>query len=148
MRMVNKDVLRKKTQYIEASLDKLSYLRKLTLQQFSEDFRNIETTKHLLQVSIEAMLDIANHIIARNRWGTPAKSADSIWILREQGYFSQKEEDLFGKMIKFRNRVVHLYDINDGEVYKILQENLQDFTLFLKAIAKNNFNNMDDNGSS
>lgn len=140
--MVNKDVLRKKTQYIEANLDKLLYLRKLTLQQFCEDFRNIETTKHLLQVSIEAMLDIANHIIARNRWGTPAKSADSIRILREKGYFSQREEDLFGKMIKFRNRVVHLYhDINDKEVYKILQENLQDFSLFLKAIAKNNFNN-------
>lgn len=37
--------------------------------------------------------------------------------------------------------MVHLYhDIDDKEVYKILQENLQDFSLFLKAIAKNNFN--------
>jgi len=140
--MVNQDVLRKKAQYIEANLDKLSYLRKMNSQEFSEDFRNIETTKHLLQVSIEAMLDIANHIIARNRWGTPAKSADSIRILREKGYFSQKEEELFGKMIKFRNRIVHLYhDIHDQELYKILHDNLQDFSLFLKAIAKNNFNN-------
>jgi len=142
--MVNKDVIRRKTHYIEANQDKLAYLSKLTSQEFSEDFRNIEAAKHLLQVSIEAMLDIANHIIARNRWGIPTKSSDSIRILREKGYFSQQEEALFGNMIKFRNRVVHLYhDINDKEIYKILQENLQDFSLFLKAIAKNNFNNTD-----
>ncbi|EEG79084.1 type VII toxin-antitoxin system HepT family RNase toxin [Dethiobacter alkaliphilus] len=140
--MVNKDVLRKKVQYIEANLEKLAYLKQLSSQEFIEDFRNIETAKHLLQVSIEAMLDISNHIIARNRWGTPDKSADSIRLLREKGYFSEAEEELFTKMIKFRNRVVDLYhDINEKEVYKILQENLQDFSRFLKSIAKNNFSN-------
>ena len=101
-------------------------------------------SKHLLQVSIEAMLDIANHIIARNRWGIPAKSADSLRILQEKGYFSKEEQELFGTMIKFRNRVVHLYhSVSEKEVYRILQDNLQDFSLFLKAIAKNNFSNAD-----
>jgi len=45
-------------------------------------------------------------------------------------------------MIKFRNRVVHLYhSVNEKEVYRILQDNTQDFSRFIKAIAKNNFNN-------
>ncbi|MBS4032216.1 MAG: DUF86 domain-containing protein [Clostridiales bacterium] len=63
-------------------------------------------------------------------------------MLQEKGYFSKEEEDLFGTMIKFRNRVVHLYhSVNEKEVYRILQDNTQDFSRFIKAIAKNNFNN-------
>lgn len=72
----------------------------MSSQEFIEDFRNIETAKPLLQVSIEAMLDICNHIIARNRWGAPDKSADSIRLLREKRYFSEAEEEQFAKMIK------------------------------------------------
>ncbi len=103
---------------------------------FAGDFRNVETAKHLLQVSVEAMLDISNHIIARKRWGLPTKSADSPRILCEQGYFSQEEAELFGRMVKFRNRVVHLYhDVDDEEIYRIIRNNLQGFSQFLKAIA-------------
>ena len=40
-------------------------------------------------------------------------------------------------MVKFRNRAVHLYDqIDDAEVYRILQENIDDFDKFIIAIIK------------
>ncbi|MBS3983634.1 MAG: DUF86 domain-containing protein [Dethiobacter sp.] len=137
--MVNKEVIRQKIQFIEGNLEKLAILKEMSPLEFGSDFRNIETAKHLLQVSIEAILDISNHIIARNRWGTPVKSADSIRTLREKGYFTKAEEDVFGGMIKFRNRIVHLYHhVDEKEVYRILRENMQDFNLFLKAITKNN----------
>lgn len=40
-------------------------------------------------------------------------------------------------MVKFRNRVVHLYfKVDDEMIYKILQDNLEDFEVFIKDIIK------------
>lgn len=40
-------------------------------------------------------------------------------------------------MAKFRNRVVHLYfKVDDEMIYKILQDNLEDFEVFIKDIIK------------
>lgn len=134
--MVDKARIRQRVQYVEENLKKLGFLSGMPYEEFASDFRNIETAKHLLQISIEAMLDMSNHIIARNRWGLPTTSAESLRILRENGYYTQEEEELFARMVKFRNRVVHLYhNVDDGEVYRILRENLPDFLPFLKAVA-------------
>lgn len=138
--MVNYELLRQKVQFIEENIGKLEHLKTLPLEQFVSDYRNVEASKHLLQVSIEAMTDIANHIVARNRWGIPAKSSDSLRILREHQYITRQEEELFATMVKFRNRVVHLYQkVDEEEVYRILGENLGDFKLFIRAVVKNNF---------
>lgn len=138
--MVRFELIRQKIQFIEENISKLESLKRLSPEQFAADYRNIETSKHLLQVNIEAMTDMANHIIARNRWGIPAKSADSFRILREHNYFTEHEEELFATMVKFRNRVVHLYqNIDHDEVYNILLVNLDDFKRFIKAIVKNTF---------
>ncbi|MDA8233216.1 MAG: DUF86 domain-containing protein [Clostridia bacterium] len=138
--MVDKEKIRLKIQYIEGNNAKLEQLRRLTLEEFVKDFRNIEAAKHLLQVNIEAMIDIANHVIARYRWETPATSGDSFKILWQKGYLNDKELEVFSQMVKFRNRVVHLYHtVDDEEIYRILQKHISDFSLFIKAISNQLF---------
>ncbi|HHY59117.1 MAG TPA: DUF86 domain-containing protein [Clostridia bacterium] len=133
--MVDKEKIRSKIQFIQANILKLQQLKERPQEEFLRDFRNVEAAKHLLQVSIEAMLDIANHIIARNRWTTPATSADSFKILAEKGFFSPEELETFLKMIRFRNRIVPIYQaIDDKEIYHILQRSLDDFRVFMKRI--------------
>lgn len=40
-------------------------------------------------------------------------------------------------MAKFRNRIVLFYDeVDDKEVYRILQDNLEDFNSFMRQIRK------------
>ncbi len=134
--MVDKEKIRSKIQTIEENSVKLKELRKYSLQDFLKDFRNVEAAKHLLQVNIEAMIDVANHIVARNRWRTPGTSAEAFALLEQNGYFTIDDLNTFNKMVKFRNRLVHLYHmVDDNELYKILQENLDDFSLFVKRIA-------------
>jgi uncharacterized protein YutE (UPF0331/DUF86 family) len=138
--MVDKEKIRSKIQTIEANTGKLKELRMYSLQEFLEDFRNVEAAKHLLQVNVEAMLDVANHIAARNRWQTPVTSAEAIALLGQNGYLSSDEVTTFSKMVKFRNRLVHLYHmVDDQEIFNILQENLDDFSLFVKIIANKLF---------
>ncbi len=138
--MVDKEKMRRKIQYIEENKAKLEQLKELSVQELSDDFRNIEAAKHLLQVAIEAMIDIANHIIARNRWPTPGTSFEALQTLKKHGYFDSNELELFAQMIKFRNRVVHLYhEVDNDEIHKILQKHLGDFSLFVRAVSKKLF---------
>ena len=135
--MVSQDKIRYKMTIIESNLTKLLVLQGFSLTDFLGDFRNVESAKHLLQVSIETMGDICDHIIAKNRLGTPDSLADSFATLARNGYISRENADTYTVMARFRNKVVHLYqEINDEEIYKILQNNLKDFTLFLAEISK------------
>lgn len=111
--MVDIEKIRSKIQFIEYNCLKLGQLKNIPAEEFLQDFRNVEAAKHLLQVNVEAMLDIVNHIVARNRWPTPATSADSFKTLYEQGFFSLSEQDIFVRMVKFRNRIVHIYHTVD-----------------------------------
>ncbi|TYO93793.1 type VII toxin-antitoxin system HepT family RNase toxin [Desulfallas thermosapovorans] len=135
--MVDKEVVQHKISVIEDNLAKLEILAQLSPEEFLDKFYYVESAKHLIQVSIEAMLDIAHHVIARERFRTPKTYAEALLILVEQGILPQKKEPVFLQMAKFRNRVVHLYhDVDDKEVYQILIRNLDDFRTFVGAVVK------------
>lgn len=135
--MVDQEVLQHKINIIENNLTKMETLAALPEQEFLDKFFYVESAKHLLQVSVEALLDIANHIIARERYRSPKTYAESFLILVEQTIIPKDMENTFIQMAKFRNRVVHLYhEVDDREVYQILQDSLNDFRVFIGAIIK------------
>lgn len=127
--------LSNKMALIISNLDKLRILKQISEHDFDQDFRNVESAKHLLQVTIEAMHDIASHIISRNRLGRPKTYSDAFRILEQKDYISKDSAEIYSTMVKFRNRVVHLYhDIDSKEIYSIIQNNLKDFAKFLEEI--------------
>ncbi len=75
---LDQDRINDKTTFILNNLYKLKFLKRLPKEEFNEDFRNVDSAKYALQVSIEAMIDIANHIIARNRLGRLEKSFEGL----------------------------------------------------------------------
>lgn len=72
--MVDKSVLRNKINFINESLNKLNSLRQLNKDEFLNNFQAVDSSKYNLQVAIEAIIDIASHIIAREKMGVPATS--------------------------------------------------------------------------
>ena len=77
--------VKQRIMFMQDNLEKLNRLRKIDRDIFVKDFRNVDSAKYLLQVTIEAMIDISNHIIARNRWGSPETNKESFEILAEHG---------------------------------------------------------------
>ena len=135
--MVDLEKIRAKSQIIEANLARLEQLRTQSQDAFLADFRNVESAKRLLQVSIEAMVDAATHIIARKRLLTPATSGEAFARLGESGLLPQDHVATYFKMVRFRNRLVHMYgEVDDNEVYRMLQMNLGDFRTFLSDLAR------------
>lgn len=54
--------------------------------------------------------------------------------MAEHGFFDAEHTEKYIVMTKFRNKVVHLYhEIEDKEIYAILQNNLDDFRMFIKT---------------
>ena len=83
------------------------------------------------------MIDIGNHIISRKGLKTPKTYSDTFEILFNGNILPKKDVGTYKLMARFRNRIVHFYDeVNDKEVYKILQNSLDDFESFIRHINK------------
>ena len=134
------DRVRERFRFVENGLERLEWLATQELAEFIRDFRNPETAKHLLQVSIEALFDVGSHIVARWRLGAPADNQEVLEVLARQGLFPSEHLQTYLEMNAFRNRVVHGYmDMDPVRVYKVLGNELGDLRQFiadLEAIVR------------
>lgn len=135
---IDRDKILVKLSFLQDNINKLEELKQLSEEDFLGDFRNIYSAKYLLQTSIEAMLDISNHIVARNKWSKIESNRDSFEALYKNGIIPQEYIDRFFLMAKFRNRIVHMYiDIDDKVIYNILKNNIEDLKIFIDCILQN-----------
>lgn len=92
----------------------------------------IASAKYHLIVGIEAAIDLANHLIAKNRWRAPEDYADTFRIMEEHNVVDAGFSARLQRMARFRNRLIHIYwDIDDETVYNLLQEDVCDIEEFL-----------------
>ena len=137
---LNKDRIESKIMYIKENINKLQKFQKISQDDFVADYRNYDAAKYNLQASIEALIDISNHIISRENLGVPESNAESFKILAQNGIISEDKLTIFTAMARFRNKVVHLYDeIDNAEIYRIITEHLEDFDYFVKQIFNRYF---------
>ena len=135
--MVKPEVIENRIKKLQNYLEKLFELKSSNKNEFISDFRNSNSAKYLLQVSIECCLDIANHIIASEKFRSPDDYADSFRVLNEQKIVADSLIERLIEMAKFRNRIVHVYwEIDEDLVYDIIQNYLNDFELFIQSILK------------
>lgn len=138
--MVDKDIMQRKLSYIDLKLNNLEILKLIERQEFLASFQAVDAAKYNIQVCIEALIDVSNHVVARERWGIPSTSAEAVKLLIEHGVLDKDKEQSLVQMVKFRNRIVHLYqEVDDSEIYRILQENLDDIKGFIQAVISKFF---------
>lgn len=135
--LVKPEVIENRIKKLQGYLEKLTELKHIEKKDFISDFRNSNSAKYLLQVSIECCLDIANHIIASEKFRSPDDYADSFRVLNEQKIVPDSLIDRLIEMAKFRNRIVHVYwEVDEDLIYDIMQNYLNDFELFIQSILK------------
>lgn len=133
----DKNKIDQKLLFMNTCLNKLRKLRTFDKDTFIDDFTKVDSAKYLLQVSIEGMLDIASHLIARNRWGKPKDNKEHFQILSDNRIIDSKDVTVYFNMARFRNRIVHMYfNISDEMIYDIVQNNLDDFERFIGNIVR------------
>ncbi len=128
---MKKEDIQTKIDVILDNLEKLNSLKTKTYKDFISDFRNIDSTLHRLQTSIQALLDVGSYIIASLGLKTPNTNAEIIEILSEGDYISKEKAETYIKMSQFRNRIVHLYNhIDTGMLYEIIVNETEDIKEF------------------
>jgi uncharacterized protein YutE (UPF0331/DUF86 family) len=133
--MVNRKKLEGILERLKDYLEKLQILASYPKENFLDDFTKVESAKHLLQVSVESCLSISHHIIASDRFRNPQSYVEAFEILSEHQILPEEFLPTLRQMVQFRNRIVHLYwEVNEGVVYEILQNNLKDFNAFMHYI--------------
>ena len=134
--MVDESRILHKLQAITDSLSKLEELAQMGKDVFLIDFRSIDSAKYNLQTSIEAMIDICNHIISRKRLRVPATNVESFEVVSEAGLLPADVLPVYRSMARFRNRIVHMYDdVDDSQIHEILQTRLDDIRAFVQHVA-------------
>jgi len=133
--MIDKEKIERLFSELDQYLNSLNELKKISLNEYLADERNVYSGRYLIQISIETCINISNHIISNENLGLPKDYADTFRILAKNEIISKDLENNLILMTRFRNRVVHLYwDIDDEFVKKIIENNLDDFAAFQKAI--------------
>jgi uncharacterized protein YutE (UPF0331/DUF86 family) len=129
----NQDKVRKIVSELHAALDILEDLKKLSEEEFISDRHKVGSAKYSLIVAIEGAVDLCNHVIAKNGYRTPEDYADTFRVMQEKGAFDKDFSAALIQMARFRNRLVHIYwDIDEKELFRIIQTRLEDIKRFLK----------------
>ena len=135
--MVSFEKVIRKLQQLDEYLDILRIISQTSRETFLKDKIVIGSAKYYLQVSIECCLDVANHIIASEKFRAPTDYSDSFMVIQEEGIISNKLGEKLRQMAKFRNRLVHLYgEIDDTYIFEYIIGELKDFSEFKSIIIK------------
>lgn len=122
---------------IHGDVEKLRRLGELSLAEFSTE-DNFVKAQFYLRRALEGVFHIGTHLLLSIPGGRVTEYKAIAIKLGEFGIIPRKfAEKEFKAMAGYRNRLTHFYaDVTPKELRKILRENLDDFTTFLKAIKK------------
>lgn len=135
MAPVDKEKLRSHLAFVRGTVRRLEQVRAERREAFLEDDVLQAASTRWLQTAVEALIDTANHVIAREGFGLPRAYSETIEILVREGILPPEHRAAFLAMVRFRNRVVHLYDeVGADEIWRILENDLNDFSVFIGAI--------------
>lgn len=130
-------IVKERIRKIEEAVEELKRIRELPEEKFLKDKSLQYASMYALVISIEAVCDIGNHILAKyfNRAAETYK--DIILLLGECEVIPKEFAEKSAKMTDFRNILIHLYlKIDTKEVYKNLQKAPEEFTRFCRYFLK------------
>jgi uncharacterized protein YutE (UPF0331/DUF86 family) len=125
--MVNPDVLHRRLTKLDEYLDYLESAQRYSYREFVDDPEHRRAVERVLHLSVEALTDMASHVVADDDLGSVEQAGDLPDIFAEHEYVDENLASTWKDMIGFRNVLVHDYvDIDSERVYDVLQNRLDD----------------------
>ena len=133
--MVDKEVFENLSISIRGYLQELYAAQDIDWHKFTRDNRSKRFVERVLQILVESMIDLGQHIIASEGFREPDTYRDVFRILCEKGVLPQEKLPVYEKIAAFRNVLVHHYErIDDSIVYAVFSQNLSDIEAFLTYV--------------
>lgn len=118
-------------------LRKLEAIKNMNLQAYLTDPFIPDAAERNLQLAIEALTDIGNHIISKEGFETPEVYADIFRILCKHRILPTEMEENLVKMTALRNLLVHGYvTIDTRRIHDIIVKELDTFKRVASIMIK------------
>jgi uncharacterized protein YutE (UPF0331/DUF86 family) len=135
--MTNPELVRAKLRLLEGYLDELEQLQSIGADELKRSKRDLWAVEHGLQLAIESLLDIGNHIIADDKLGNPSNYREIIEILGSAGVLPGNFARELSGMPGFRNLLIHEYQkIDVNKVHEHLLSGPAQFKQFIGYINR------------
>lgn len=135
--MVNRTKIERQLELIKEYLDFLREIQSLTEDEFVASRKDFHSTERCLQLAIECLINIGNHIVSDQGLRAPKDYADIFKVLAENNIFLTEDVQTLKQMVQFRNRLVHVYwEIEPKVLWGIIQEELGDIERCARNLAK------------
>ena len=132
--MIDEELIAKKLAFIQTCLRELRQFARP--KDIATDIREQRFVEHTLQLSIQAALDVASHIVSEERLGEPATNRDLFDRLARAGWLARDLADRVSNMAGFRNILVHGYaDVDLTIVQDVLANHLGDLDGYVAAVS-------------
>jgi len=133
--MVDREILDNLVVSIRKYLKELQDADDIDWETFVQDNRSRRFVERVLQILVESMIDLGQHIIADQGFREPNTYRDVFRILVEEGVLEENKLTVYEKIASFRNVLVHPYEgIDNNIVFGIFKKNLPDIEDFLNQI--------------
>jgi uncharacterized protein YutE (UPF0331/DUF86 family) len=131
--VTDEDLVRKKLAFIETCLSELRSLARA--DRIATDVKERRFVEHTLQICIQAVQDIASHVVSDERLGEPGGNAGLFALLVQAGWLSEQTANSLRSAVGLRNVLVHGYTVvNPDIVREVLEKHLGDIEQFIAAI--------------
>lgn len=129
--MVDEVPIQRMCSDIRANVQLLRDAKDITWEVYCRDPRSRRFVERTLHILVETCIDIAHHIISDDGFEEPASYSEAFRILAAHGVLPSKEAEIYERMARFRNLIVHYYEKTDDAVgYGIFRNHLHDFERF------------------
>ena len=101
-----------------------------------DDFTHVDAMTLNIERACQGAIDLAMHIVARDRLGLPQSSAESFRLLHEAGYITAETLRHMTAMTGFRNIAIHEYQELDMSILRAIAETRwQSLVEYCKALG-------------
>jgi uncharacterized protein YutE (UPF0331/DUF86 family) len=135
--VVDRQKLSSRLNALESYLAELRSFQAYPREQFIQQPALHHLAERYLHLACEAVLDIAQHVIADQGYTQATSYRNAVEVLGDEGMIDSDLSERLKRWMGFRNILVHLYlQIDHGRVYDAIQEDLGDLEEFAARMAR------------
>ena len=134
-RKIRAQIVLERVAWIRQKLDAMGELPAGNLEEFEADERNVAAMESYLRRTLEALLDIGRHLLAKGFGEGAIEYKQIAKGLRERGIVSPELSAVLVDMARYRNRLTRFYDeVAPEELYTIMTTRIGDIESVLEEI--------------
>jgi len=133
--MIDRHFIETKLSYIQSYCVELDNILAFTDIEIKRDFIKLRALERILQLIVDEIIDINNHIIRYHPLTVPEDFQSSFRVLAEHKILPEEFADKIAPVVGLRNRLIHRYEkINLDLLLQAIRKNKEDFKEYTRYI--------------